>query len=291
MENNIEKQVEKVFDKKVFENETSQESFNHFLDTLDHLKVEFIDRKKFEKKKINNNLIDKEKDDILYLPEDLKYWELFRFVEYLSKQETLWIPAEFSNINNIVKYTKITLTRIFKEQYSNWNNEDEDNKDKRIKSKKEFKNSIINIAKQYWISSEFIGKVDKQKTLSPNIESEIEENRENIPKIIRNENNLPDLSWMYKKIESEEEHKSSPLWLMDGLWLEIWNQFNINFLKRWINMLRQSLGIFTIEDLMKLTKRYNIYYKVFDKKWNIKSDMNKDEINLLIKKKLMITLK
>ncbi len=276
------KQFEKVLDKQVFERwKVSQDAFNTFLDTLDHIEVSFVDRNLFEEKKADSHLIEETREkywkDILYLPKDLKIWELLWLVNILTQKFGL---EAFSNVDKLLWYTKITLAQALKYYTLDANTWKKIDKKSVIKSLKK-------IAKEkYWIHDTLIDKI-QHSTNDELSETLFEQDRANTPEILRWVNNIPDLSDSYTEYENTrwKIFQQSPLWLPETLWIELERQFDNTFLKRWVQMLRQELGMFTMKDFIQLCKDHGIYDEVFDENWKFKIGIDKDKISKLFKKK------
>lgn len=213
-------------DSKVFQDELDFKTLENILETLDHVTPKKVARSEFDALKWNF-LVETGEDRFgkqydLFLPEDLVHWELLHLIDFLSQK--FWIE-NYTPYGRLVTQTKVMIGVVLRWMWEeNW------------------EKYLHELAQKYSLSPEFIQRLQSQKDWWDKISfSEAKE--------------------MIKSIKSKrEEDNDEKVWENEEdivLWLEelkelFWEEFDLTFFRKWINMLR--LGMMTITQAEQSSK-------------------------------------
>ena len=197
--------INNSLDKKVFDDDLDFKTLENLLETLDHVVVKKVSRQEFNDLKWDF-LVEKWENKYwkyyeLFLPEDLFYGELLFFIDFLSNKFNLQDYLEFEKIFSQVKIMVWIILRWW------WDND-----------------NLKQLQKKYNLSDEFVWKILSQKLLNSN-------SKEFIKSIIS--------KWKlnFEKGYIWESEDDIEIWINELKDL-FWNEFDLTFFKKWINMLR-----------------------------------------------------
>jgi len=203
--------IKHSFDSKIFEDELDFKTLENLLETLDHIEPKKISRQEFDELEWNF-LVETWEDKFwnhynLFLPEDLVYWELLYFIDFLTNKFNLqnYIPFE-----KIFSQVKIMLVIILRQDW-------------RIEELKY-------LQKKYNLSDELLNKL-----LSQNLKYSHSKNFINLVKLKRESN------WQNVDVWKDKEDLEICFNELKGLF---WQEFDLTFFRKWVNML--SLWMMTI---------------------------------------------
>lgn len=126
----------------VYHWEIEQQVFQDILGCLDHVKPLFVTRSHFNESYRENFLVKTWEDQSgehfdLYLPDDLQYIELLRFIDVLNQKFDI---EKYARFEELLVSTKVAVAKFLKDWWSN--------------------ETIEQYTKQSWISSELQGKIE-----------------------------------------------------------------------------------------------------------------------------------
>ncbi len=236
-------------DSKIFSDNNDFIVFENLLESLNHTTPKKISRNDFNNLKWNflietwENKFGKKYD--LFLPDNLSYWESLYFIDFLSNKFNL---IDYTPYEKIISQIKVSIWTILREK---WN--------------EEWEKYLLDLSKKYNISDNFVEKIKDTKMnffYSKSMIKNIKENRKN------NDNS--------KLWENENDVSIS----FDELKILFWEEFDLIFFRKWINMLRLGMMTFTKDEYKKLKEK---------NPWNLlKSDFFLDEQERLLREKIKI---
>jgi len=250
----IKNNLNNPLDSKVFEGELDFKTLENILDSINHVVPKKILREEFENLDWEF-LMESRKDKfwksyVLFLPEDLVYWELLFLINFLVDKFNLYDYTPFEQIFSQVKVMIWIILRWW------------------------WKGELKDLQKKYNLSNKFVEKILSQNLInnySKEFIKSIEEKRETKKKIDTRK------SYIWKEKEDFE------IWITE-LKKIFWQEFDLTFFRKWVNMFR--LWMMTItqneQELLIKENKWNKKFKIYiDSKYL-------DEQERLLRKKIWI---
>jgi len=224
-------------DELVFKDDLDFQTFKNILESLDHVSPKKVSREALNR--FNGDFLVETWEDTfwkkydLLLPEDLQQWELLNCILFLSQK--FWLE-EYTPNESIITYVKVMIAIILR------NTKEEDTEA-----------YFLWLASKYHLSSEFVQRIKNEKMILSEAK-----------KMVRD---IRGKKWDKERLWSDEDVK---------IWYEelsdlFWEQFDLTFFRKWMNMLR--LGMRTITEAEQEAK-----IKYCEDNWFEKKTLNNWEI-------------
>ena len=257
-------------DSLVFPNESEKKFLKEWLEINDLIEAKFITREEYNSRKWNilvetkDNGPNKPKSHNLYLPTDLKVWELPAIILRINKISFKWetLP-EYASSEEVKRYIWSTISHLINRIKELWNNK---------KAVHKFNKAIIKYIKLFELtySWEYWGNYNK---------------RTKVDSLDKTQDFRRRISRLKSEVEESQLHDKELLEIEEQLAEHLDDHLKESIFERWVRTLADFMMIFSQEDwynycgrIWKLVERKNVLLKMKQEERMLRELVKMDEL-------------